>query len=254
MEKIKQNFFIIASIVLILGGLWLIALIRNTNKAYNYIGQSAVRQPTVVVSGEGKVVVKPDVAIMNFGLVTQNTVLAKAQQENTEKMNNFLKALKKDFSVDDRDVQTSNYQLNPRYDWRNDQQTLIGYEVHQNVIVKIRNLEKLGELVALAGQSQLNQLGDLRFTIDDPEKAKAEARVKAFTQIKEKAKALSEVSGVKLGRIISLQESAGGALPRLMMYAASDMTLAKESGAMAPTLETGSNEIIVQFSVEYEIL
>ena len=234
--------------------MWFIALIRNTNKAYNYIGQSAVRQPTVVVSGEGKVVVKPDVAIMNFGLVTQNTVLAKAQQENTEKMNNFLKALKKDFSVDDRDVQTSNYQLNPRYDWRNDQQTLIGYEVHQNVIVKIRNLEKLGELVALAGQSQLNQLGDLRFTIDDPEKAKAEARVKAFTQIKEKAKALSEVSGVKLGRIISLQESAGGALPRLMMYAASDMTLAKESGAMAPTLETGSNEIIVQFSVEYEIL
>ncbi|MCX6784351.1 MAG: SIMPL domain-containing protein [Candidatus Komeilibacteria bacterium] len=254
MDKLKQRFLFISVIVLILLGLWLIGLIRNTNKLYAYIGQSAVRQPTVVVTGEGKVTVKPDVAIMSFGLVSQNVSLNQAQKDNTEKMNNFLKSLKKDFSVDEKDIQTSNYQMNPRYDWRDGRQTLVGYEVNQNVAVKIRNLEKVGELAALAGQSQLNQVGDLRFTIDDPEKARTEARAKAFAQIKEKAKALSEVSGIKLGKIISLQENSNsGSVPRPMMYAASDM-VGKEAAVIAPTVEVGSNEITAQFSVEYEIL
>lgn len=253
MDKLKQRFLFISVIVLILLGLWLIGLIRNTNKAYSYIGQSADRQASVVVSGEGKVVIKPDVAIMSFGLVSQNVSLAAAQKENTERMNNFLKGLKKDFSVDEKDVQTSNYSISPRYDWNNGQQKLIGYEVSQSVMVKVRNLDKLGDIVARAGSEQLNQVGGLQFTVDDPEKAKTDARTKAFAQVKQKAEDLAKVSGIKLGRIISIQENNGSiVMPRPEMYVGA--ATMKDSAAVAPTIETGSNEITANVSIEYEIL
>jgi hypothetical protein len=253
MDKLKQRFLFISVIVLVLLGLWLIGLIRNTNKAYSYIGQSSDRQATVVVSGEGKVVIKPDVAIMNFGLVSQNIALAAAQKENTEKMNNFLKGLKKDFQVEEKDVQTSNYSINPRYDWNSGQQKLIGYEVSQSVTVKVRNLDKLGDIVARAGSEQLNQVGSLQFTIDDPENAKKEAREKAFAQVKQRAEDLAKVSGVKLGRIISIQENNGSVTqPRPIMYA-TDM-MKESAGAIAPTIATGSNEISANVAIEYEIL
>jgi hypothetical protein len=113
-------------------------------------------------------------------------------------------------------------------------------------------MDKVSSIIEAAGSIGLNQVGNLSFDIDNPEKLKEEARAKALQQAKEKASSLSAVAGVKLGKIISFSESSNGSQP--MPLYAMDKAVSGMGGGGTPTVEAGSNEIIVIATVEYEIL
>ena len=121
-------------------------------------------------------------------------------------MNTFIKDLK-GLDIEKEDITTTSYNIYPRYDYNSGKQTLRGYEVSQNVSVKIRDLEKVSDVLSLVSKNNLNQVGGLNFTFDDPEELKQEARVLALGNATEKAEALADVAGVKLGKIVSFSES-----------------------------------------------
>ena len=237
---------------LTLGTIYLALLSWNAVKEHDYIGVSPKQAHSISIVGQGKVTAVPDVAKIQLGYSVEKRTVAEAQKDNSNKMNGMIDKLKKDFKIDAKDIQTANYYISPQYDWNNGRQTLRSYLVSQNLNVKVRQMDKVSAIIEAAGSIGLNQVGNLNFEIDNPEKLKQAAREKALAQAKEKAEALAKVVGVKLGKIISFSESSGDN-PPMPFYSLNKMAEGIGGGA-APEVLAGSNEITIVATVEYEIL
>jgi len=238
---------------LTLSTIYLGILSWNAVKAHDYIGVSPKLNHSISIVGQGKVTAVPDIAKIQLGYSVEKPTVAQAQKDNTDKMNAMIERLKKDFKIEAKDIQTANYYISPQYDWFNGKQTLRAYLVSQNLNVKVRNMDSVSKIIEAAGSVGLNQVGNLLFEIDDPEKVKEEAREKALAQAKVKAETLASVVGVKLGKIVSFSESSSDGQPLPYYYADKAMGLGGGGGS-APTVEAGSNEITIIATVEYEIL
>jgi hypothetical protein len=266
--KFLNNVFILAS-VLVAGTLAFFAgqmILENKsiNQQNNY---------QISVSGEGKVYAKPDVALVSLGVTAQSETVADATKTGTEKMNAVIDAVK-GMGVDEKDIQTTNYSLSPVYSspdkilispvsseiyrsstiitgssMTNSSQEIIGYKLVQNVQVKIRDFTKIGEILSKATEVGSNQIGDLQFTIDNPEQFKEQARVQAIAQAKTKAESLARESGIKLGKLINVYES--------NYYSPSTYSSVKGMGgdiaAAAPTIQPGQQEVYISISLVYQV-
>ena len=225
---------------------------RNVMEQYNYIGDAPHERDTIVVSGEGKVTSKPDLVSVSLGVSIDANTVSDAQTMNTQKMNAIVAALKA-MNIADADIQTSNYNISPRYDYNNGKQTILGYTVSQNVQVKVRKLDQVGDVLAKAGQLGANQVGGVDFTIDDPTSIQAQARQKAIDDAQKKANTLTSQLGLHIVKVVSFSEGSTnppGPIP--YMYAAKAM----DSAGMAPTapsIQSGSLDVTSDVSVTYEV-
>ena len=244
---------IFIGVFLTLGSIYLALLSWNTVKEHDYIGISPKQTHSITIMGEGKVTGIPDVANIQLGYSIEKPTVAAAQKDNTDKMNAMIDKLKKDFKIDAKDIQTANYYISPVYDYNTGRQTLRGYSVSQNLNVKVRSMDNVSKIIGAAGAIGLNQVGNLTFEIDNPEKLKEEARAQALAQAKQKAETLANVVGVKLGKVVSFSESSNSSVP-VPMYSADKAVLGMGGGGAAPSVEVGSNEITIIATVEYEIL
>lgn len=243
---------ILMTVVVALLSVYLISLTRNSLRAYDYIGKSPDIKDRVTVEGTGKVTAKPDIAKISIGVLTDKATVAVAQKENTDKMNAIIKALKDQFKIEDKDIQTSNFSVNPKYDWSDGRQRIIGYIVNQSVEVKVRNFDKIGEILAKAGELGANSVNGPEFTIDDPETYRAEAREKAIKQAKEKAETLANQVGIKLGRIVNFSEAVAGNYP-ISYTLGMGIGGGSEKSLPAPDIQAGSEDVVVNVSISYEI-
>ncbi|HRY62737.1 MAG TPA: SIMPL domain-containing protein, partial [Candidatus Paceibacterota bacterium] len=144
------------------------------------------------VSGEGKVTAVPDIASFTFSVITEGGKdLGALQKENTEKMNKAIEFIKgKD--VESKDIKTSNYSLNPRYQYFDCARPLtssvqpcpppeiVGYTINQTVSVKIRDFSKIGEIMSGVVAVGANNVSQLSFGIDDQTMVEAGARSEAI--------------------------------------------------------------------------
>ena len=221
-------------------------------KKYHYIGKPEAQRDTITIDGTGKVTGIPDIANIELGLQTEKKNVSDAQKENTLTMNKLVDALKS-IGIDKKDIQTSNYSIYPQYDWlQGGKQVLRGYQVSQSVTVKIRDLNKVSDVISKAGELGLNQVGGLTFTMDDPEALKVQAREKALANAKEKADALAKIMDVKLGKVVSFSENSSNNYP-MPKYMAYEGGIGGGATAVAPDVQAGSLEVVVNAVVQYEI-
>lgn len=262
MENEKNNYYcqklpvwkILGTVLTIFLVIFISVLTWNAVKEHDYIGRSEQQIYTITISGEGKVTAIPDIAQISLGIQTEKWKVVDAQKENTEKMNGIIKELK-GMDIDAEDIKTTNYSIYPRYDWNEGIQILRGYQVTQDVMVKVRDLEKVGDILDAAASAGANQIGGLNFTIDEPEDLRQQAREKALVNAKEKADALAKVAGAKLGKLVSFNESSNGyAVPYYADYAMEAKTMGIGGGGGMPEVEPGSQEIIINVTVTYEVL
>jgi uncharacterized protein len=208
------------------------------------------KSDTFTVTGEGKVTATPDIAVVTAGVQTQGATVKQIQQELNTKINKITDAIKK-LGVDSKDIQTTNYNVSPIYDYRNGTQRITGYQANSNVTIKVRNLDSANGVVDAATANGANQIGGISFDVSDKTKAENEARTKAVEEAKKKAELAAKTAGFSLGKVINYNENFGG-VPRPLMYAKAEMDLA--AGNAAPTqIEPGSSEIVVSVSLSYEI-
>ena len=116
--------------------------------------------------------------------------------------------------------------------------------------VKIRDFDKINNILDKAVAAGANTVGGLQFTIDDTEKAKSEARNKAIAQAKEKAESIASSSGLRIVRLSNISESSyptPGPITYGLGGASYDV---KES---APSVQTGQLEFDVTVTLTYEI-
>lgn len=162
---------------------------------------------SISMSAEGKVAAKPDLAALSFSVVTQGNEAAKVQTDNDAKMTRVIDFLKSN-GVTEEDIETSGYNLYPQYDYSspNYSQEIIGYNLNQNVTAKIRKLETVSAILGGLTGKGVNQINNAAYSIDDPDKLKADARNEAIDKAKEKANELADRLGVKLGKVINFSE------------------------------------------------
>lgn len=227
------------------------SMIRNNLQKYNYIGRADRAERTITVQGMGKVTAKPDIAVTSMGMISSAKTVLDAQQKNTTIMNQLIEKLK-GLGIDSKDIQTTNYNIYPQYDYLSDRgQVLRGYEVNQSVTIKIRDLTKANQVLALAGEVGTNNVSGLQFTVDDDEVYKAEARKLALEKIAEKAQTLTGLLGVRVVGVVSYNEYEGGngVVYPTKMYADSAIGM----GGAGMAVESGSTDVVINASVTLEI-
>lgn len=257
-KKIISNKYLLLAVLILSAVLIIFVIIlgisqavgiKNQIKEGRYIGEVEYKN-SITISGEGKVLAKPDIGQIILSVLVENKNVVVAQKENIEKMDKVIEAVK-GLGVDAKDIKTVNYSIQPSYKYSSGRSEIIGYEVLQSLEVKIRNLDKTGEILEKAALLGANQVGSLNFTFDDPEKLQDEARQKAIVNAKKKAEALVNQMDVKLGKVVSFSENSPDQNP--IFYTTDMMGRGGSSENIAPQIETGQNEIVVSVQIGYEI-
>lgn len=212
------------------------------------------QQEGIWVNGEGKVTAVPNTAVLTLGIQSQELTVAEARDKAAEAMTAVMNALK-DASIDDNDIQTQYFNIQPVTRWDNDkqQETVIGYQVTNTVTVKVRDVNNTPAVIdsVTAAGGDLTRISSIAFTVDDPTTYYEQARVKAVADAAAKAKKLADTAGVKLGKATYISESSYIPSP---IYR--DVATATE-GVPAPTPTTpvspGEMDITVNVQMGYAI-
>lgn len=200
------------------------------------------------VSGEGKVTLKPDLATVNLGVQASGLTVKQAQDQINVTINQVSANIKK-LRVDEKDIQTSSYNISPTYDYQSGTQKITGYSAGTNLVVKVRDLNKINTVIDEATKAGANQVYGISFDVDDKTKAENEARQKAVVEAKNKAAEAARIASFSLGKIINYSESFGGAPRPIPLMAQAERQAADKS----TNLEPGSSEITVTVNLSYEV-
>jgi uncharacterized protein len=233
--------------VFALSSLWLMQSIDQMRHTGNI-------SDTITVSGTGKVTAKPDVAVADLAITVEGPTADAAQTEANQKSQSVVDYLKK-AGVEEKDIRTSGYNIYPQYDYVSGRTRIRGYQVTQSLTVKVRDLKKAETILDGVVSAGVNQVNNFRFEIDEPEKLQVEARAKAIADANDKANELKKQLGIRLGRLVSFNESGNG-VP-VPIYFKGDEAMGMGGGGPvvmpAPALPQGESEIVVQVSLTYQI-
>ena len=162
---------------------------------------------TISLTGHGEVRMAPDMVTITVGVLSQGNTASEALTANPASMNAVFDALKTG-GVETTDIQTSNFMVQPRYDYNNNTQPpkLVGYDVSNNVTITLRQIDALGGLLDKLVQAGSNQIQGITFQVSKPEAALDNARKLATQDASRKAKLYAEAMNVGLGPVQSISE------------------------------------------------
>jgi uncharacterized protein YggE len=225
-------------------------VLASLEKIGRFIAGPESGQPQVItVTGMGEVNVIPDLAEVVFQIATEARTAGEAQKQSAEK-SRTIQSFVEGQGIKKEDVQTTQYRLEPMYFYvENKPPQLSGFRLTQGLRVKVRNLDKLGEIIAGGVAAGANQVEGPSFAVDKKEELIGKARVLAFKQAREKARLQAEAAGARLGKIVAFSEDSG---PVPMRMEKAKMMMAADMAA-APALEPGSQDIQVHVSLSYQL-
>lgn len=249
-----------------LGFLALFLLVQTVKalKEYRYVGSGVTASNTITVSGMGEVFAVPDRATFTVTVREEGAEVSDAQDKATAKINAIIDYLK-GAGVEEKDIKTASYNVNPKYEWEQavcpaggycppGNQKLVGFEVWQTLEVKVQDPKKAGELLTGVGGKGASEVSSLSFTIEDEDDLRSEAREQAIAEAKEKADALAKQLGVSVVRVVGFYEDSGGYPMPFYGKGGVAMDMANEAvRSVAPELPAGENKIVSNVNVTYEI-
>ena len=199
------------------------------------------RPPSVTASGEAVITAEPDQAEIDIGVVTQARGAPDAARENAEKVARVLSEVKKLLGTGD-EVKTASYSLNPNYRYpQGGKPEITGYTATNILRVKTGNLVSVGKLIDVCMQSGANAINRLAFTLKDEQAAQLQALRLAAQKARAKADEMAGALGLKIIRVLAVNEGDRGVRPIIMPVARGAQM---EVMAAAPTpVETGTIEV-----------
>jgi uncharacterized protein YggE len=165
---------------------------------------------TMSVSGRGEVYLIPDIAYINIGTRSQAVDVASALSDNN-KQAQAISSVLSDMGIDPLDIQTTAFNVYPFQNYGMDgQPTELVYIVENTVNVKVRELNRLGEILDAVVRSGANQINGISFDVEDRKQAEADARRLAIQDATEKAQELAELAGTELGDLQNISVYSNG--------------------------------------------
>ena len=202
------------------------------------------------ISATGEVTRVPDVAIISTGVVTRAPTATGAIRQNATRMERVRSALRQ-AGVADKDIQTSSLSLNPEYHYeQNKAPRLTGYQASNQVSVRFRDIGDTGKILDALVAEGANQISGPSLTIDKPEEALDEARLKAIANGRARADLYARALGMRVVRLLSVSEGGGYAVPPPMpMYARAEAA----SMDAQTKIDPGEQKVQVGVNMSFEL-
>lgn len=164
----------------------------------------------VTVAGEANLKAQPDAAVIVLSVVTQNQQALNAQQENARKSDAVIRAVK-DAAGANPEIKTSDYSLQPQYDYRyNKLPKIIGYDARNTVSVTMSDLNGVGKVIDAASRAGANSVESVSFILRENSPARGQTLADATRQAMSKAESIAQAMG---GRVLRVVEEQEGGLP-----------------------------------------
>lgn len=208
---------------------------------------------TLSLQGSAEIAARPDRAVVTTGVVSEAETARAALDENSAALARVIATLK-DAGIEDRDIATSGFSVQPRYHYpqRNDRSEpprIVGYQVSNQVTVRIRDLDLLGPVLDQVVTEGANQIHGIAFEVSDADRRLDEARADAVADARRKAEIYAEAAGVRLLRVRAISESVrGDQPPQPMMMRSMAMDMAE-----AVPVEAGTQMLRVRVDITWEI-
>ena len=236
--------------------------VTSARGVYSPLLQSTNSQVGIWVTGQGSITSEPDLALLNIGIEANAKTVVEARDQAARAMDAIVAALAS-HEVEDRDIQTRFFNISPRYEYpevlesgvRIRRQVLVGYNVNNSAVVKIRDLDTVGTIiddVATAG-GDATRINGISFTIEDPRPLMTQLREQAVQNALTTAQQFADLTDITLGRLVFISESRGGA-PVVSDFG-QEAFMSKSLAAPAPmtSISGGSLEISMTVQAVFDI-
>ncbi|MCI2424556.1 SIMPL domain-containing protein [Candidatus Acetothermia bacterium] len=213
----------------------------------------ATQQGQISVTGQGRVSVIPDIAMVALGIEARADTVAEAIIPATEAMEAVIAALKA-HGVEEKDIQTFHFSISQAWEWDKVGGSIpAGFLVSNMVRARIRALDAVGVIIdaVVRAGGDFIRIHGIDFTVEDPTPYHYEAREKAFANAKAKAVQLARLAGVTLGKPIFITENMAHFPPKPMAHRM-EVTAVIEPGFVTPIIP-GEQEVIINVQVTFAI-
>ncbi len=217
----------------------------------------AAEMRTVTVTAAETVKVAPDMARIIYEITTEDKDAEVCQQKNSETLDAVLAYLK-DQGVEEKSIQTSDFSLNPQYEYPgNGRQVLVGYEMDTQLTVSDVPMEQVGELLTGAVSAGVSRIQDVSYYASGYDEAYDRALALAMEMAKEKAESIAHAGGCQVTDVLSVTESADRQSGRYVDSGISRNLMAKaaaEDSVAEMAVMAGEMEIEAEITVVYRLL
>ena len=189
---------------------------------------SGETQHAVTVIGSGEVQGTPDTLNVNASIEFISPDVTGAMNQTSDRQNAVIQALV-DAGVDRKDISTSQVSLQPQFTGGGDNpQTIVGYRASNSIDIKIRQLDAASQALALIVSSggDATRINNVNYSIEDDSELIRDARSRAFEDAKDRAEQYAQLSGMTLGKVVSISESAGSPPPPIPYRGDAEMAMA----------------------------
>jgi hypothetical protein len=234
----------------VIGGLVLAALSWSAPAAAQ---QASITQniagTRLDINATGEVTRVPDIAIISAGVVTRSTTATGALQDAANRMQRVIAALK-GAGIADRDIQTSNVNLNPEYRYPDNQSPqLTGYTASNQLTISFHDIRNSGKILDVLVAQGANQINGPNLTIEHPEAALDEARAQAIASGRARAELYARALGLHVARVVAVSESGGYAVPP----PAPPVPMMARMEAASTKIEPGEQKLQVNVAMTFEL-
>jgi uncharacterized protein len=209
--------------------------------------RSSNRTTKVTVAGEAITRVEPDTAVLTISVVTQSPQAVTAQQENARKSDAVSNAVKTT-AGSTVEIKTSDYSLQPQYDYRDNRLPKItGYDARNSIIVTMSDLKNVGAVIDAASQAGANSINGISFVLRQTSPARGQALSEATQQAMNKARSIAQALGGRVLRVVEENESStvSGA-----QYESYDSIPTRGVAGIATTTPISSGQLSIKSNVQ----
>ena len=200
-----QGRAIIAVAVLLIGAGIGLAVARDD-------GEGKEPQPNgqpariITVAGTATVSTAPDEASIELSIRSEAPTAEEAFQLGSERLDSLMKELKA-AGIEDKDIETTNVQLDRRTRDRGTPREETFYTSETRLSVTVHDLTKVGEIATRAVSAGANVVGGIEFTLADQNDARQQALEEAVEGARAKAETMATTAGERLGEVVQIDET-----------------------------------------------
>ncbi|WP_240976675.1 SIMPL domain-containing protein [Flavobacterium rivulicola] len=210
--------------------------------------ESKAQVPQISVTGEGKIKIIPDQAIVTVGFQNSGKDVKEVKTLNDEVVDKVIKFLKKS-GVPATDYKTNNVSLGKSYDYEKKKSI---FQANQTLSINLKDLSKYDEIMMGLNDAGINSIQGVEFKSSKMEDYEREARKKAILNAKQKANDYVSVLGQKVGKAILITDNSSVHIP-MPYFKGNMMAMAAEADAPRETLAVGEIEIVTNVSVVFAL-
>jgi len=211
--------------------------------------QIPVNGPVLELTVNESVEAEPDIATVSAGVTTQAPTAVDAMRQNADAMTKVVARIKQ-LGIAERDIQTTGINLGAQYDYDQEsrKQVFRGYQASNRVSVKLRDIQKTGEVLDALVAAGATDLGGPDWSIEDDSAARAQARKQAMQTALAQAQDYAQMAGYSGVRLLEISESVSSQRPMPMFR-----QVAAEAAPPPTPVQPGVIQSGVTVTVKYEL-